>query len=216
MNSRPITQKDYELLLSLDKKVYPTDSPVTSEILDNWSKKNPEFGIVFEEDEKTKGLCIVIPLNKKGWEKLTKGELLESGLDAETIFDINRDKEIGLHTYHIENLGERKGIWKDSLKAINSILESLRKKSELKVIGFSGLCVTSQGIGLFYNKFNCREREFLNSEHILRKENSLEIFDTKDKQELLDKLSKDYEYVNRCKMLLVYPDEASLVWNYLN
>lgn len=80
----------------------------------------------------------------------------------------------------------------------------------LKVIGFSGLAVTTQGIGLLYNKFNYRERDFLR-----RKDGILEILDTNSQEELGSKLKKGYEYINRCKMLVTFPWELSIVWNYL-
>lgn len=215
MNIRSIEEKDYDFLLELDKKVYPTDSPVTPEILNEWYQRNNEFGILFEENE-IQGMCIVIPLNKNGWERLTKGELLESELSSETIFDNSRDKEIGLHIYHIEKFTDKKRFYQNCLAELNKRVCSLQETNkDLQIIGFSGLCVTSQGIGLFYNKFNCREREFINSEHILRKDDQLEIFDTESNSDLQNKLEAGYEYLNRCKMLVLYPSEPSIVWRYL-
>ena len=217
MKIRSITKKDYAKLLELDKKVYPTDNPVTSKILDNWFVNNSEFGMIFKNNkDKLEGMCIAIPLNKKGWNKLINGKLAEADLNSKTIFDNKRDKEIGLHIYHIEKFSNEKKFYEFSLKELNSILENLRKTNpKLKIIGFSALCVTSQGIGLFYNKFNCRERNFINSEHILSKRGKLEIFDAKSKKELSEKLGNSYEYLNRCKMLVLFPYEPSLVWNFL-
>jgi hypothetical protein len=217
MKFRPINQKDYPKLLELDKKVYPTDNPVTSEILNKWYKKNPEFGMIFEDDNgNLEGMCITIPLNKKGWNKLINGKLAEADLDSKTLFNNLRDKEIGLHIYHIERFSDKKRFYEKSLAEINSVVNNLKKSnSELNIIGFSGLCVTASGIGLFYNKFNCRERKFINSEHVLRKDNKLEIFTTQSQIELSEKIKQNYEYINRCKMLVLYPDEPSIVWESL-
>ncbi|MFH1325245.1 MAG: hypothetical protein ABIH49_00545 [archaeon] len=115
MNVRAINRKDYDKLLELDRKVYPTPNPVTPRILDSWFQKNPEFGIIFEENNKITGMCIVIPLNKIGWEKLINGELAESELSKETIFDNSRDKEIGIHIYHIEKFFEEREFYKKHL-----------------------------------------------------------------------------------------------------
>ncbi len=218
MKFRSISKKDYELLLKLDKKVYPTDNPVTSEILSNWYKKNPEFGMIFENDKgELVGMCITIPLNKNGWNKLISGKLSEADLNSKTLFDNSRDKEIGLHIYHIERLSGKKDFYKDSLNGLNEVIQNLRKvNKELTIIGFSGLCVTPSGIGLFYNKFNCKERKFVNQEHIFRKEGKLNIFKSNSYSQFSNILKEGYEYVNMCKMLVLYPDEFSPVWNYLS
>lgn len=217
MKYRPINEKDYTKLLELDKKVYPTENPVNKNILNNWYSKNPEFGLVFENDKgKLEGMCITIPLNKKGWKKLIKGKLAEAELNEKTIFDNSRDKEIGLHIYHIEKFSNNKKFYEEAITGLNEVISNLRRKNpKLKISGFSGLCVTSAGIGLFYNKFNCRERKFLNSEHMISKQGKLEIFNTNSQEELFKKLSQGYEYLNRCKMLVLYPEEPSIVWNKL-
>lgn len=217
MKYRAINEKDYKKLLELDKKVYPTDNPVTPEILNNWYAKNPEFGLIVENGKgKLEGMCITIPLNKKGWKKLTKGKLAEADLNSKTIFDNSKDEEIGLHIYHIEKFSNNKNFYEDALIGLNLVITNLRKTNpKLKIKGFSGLCVTSAGIGLFYNKFNCQERKFINSENMISKNGKLEIFDTKSKEELSNKLKEGYEYINRCKMLVLYPNEPSPVWEYL-
>jgi hypothetical protein len=217
MISRPLSKKEYSLLLEADKKVYPTSNPVTPKILDEWFQNNPEFGIVFEENKKVQGILVIIPLNKKGWNKLISGELAEADLNKETIFDNNKDKEIGLHCYHIEKFDKSvPNFYKESLDALEKIVKALRKSNpSLKVCGFSALCVTSEGIGLFHNKLNCRERDFINSENILKKEDKIEIFNTSSQKELDKKLEEGYEYVNRCKMLVTYPEEVSIAWKYL-
>ena len=101
MELRPIKKEDYELLLELDRKVYPTDDPVTPNILDNWFAKNPEFGMIYE-NEGIDAISIVIPLNKKGWDGLTSGDLSEADMKDDLIYDGKNN--IYLHVYHIEKL----------------------------------------------------------------------------------------------------------------
>ena len=91
-----------------------------------------------------------------------------------------------------------------------------RTNPKLKIIGFSGLAVTGEGISLCYNKLNMREREFINTEHIIELNKKLEIIDNPTKEELNQKIKQGYSYKNRCKMLVLYPNEPSIVWNYLS
>ena len=92
-------------------------------------------------------------------------------------------------------------------------IESLKEKNpELKVIGFSGLCVSPEGINLFENKFNCRERDYKYQETIMEKDRSKIVIDFKKVNE---KQQGGWKLINRCKMLILYPKEKSVVWNYL-
>lgn len=207
---------DYDWLLEKDLEIYPTDKPVTKTTIEKWYINQPEFGIVFREGNEIKGMNITIPLNRQGWEGLVNGDLLESDCDDRFAFNNKQDTEIGLHIYHIRKTSGMKGFYKDSLIALNQILDNLRKDNDnLKVIGFSALCVTKMGIGLFFNKLNCRERAVIISEHIFKKENQLQIFEIDSQEELNQKLMENYRYRNRCKMLLTYPNNPSLAWKYI-
>jgi GNAT superfamily N-acetyltransferase len=218
MKVRIITNKDIELILSLDKKIYPTDSPVQEVTIRNWYKNNPEFGMIFEENGKVVGTAIVIPLNKIGWENLINGKLAESELDEKTLFDNARDNQIGIHIYHLEKLDNTlKGFYKIVLENLRVIINDLKKKnSKLELIGFSGLCVSKEGIGLFENKFDCKERAFKTNEHILRKAEKNILIKSDKSEEDIKKQNKSMEYIARCKMLVLYPNENSEIWNYLN
>jgi len=205
---RSITKGDYKKLLDLDKEVYPTDSPVTEKILDKWYALNPEFGMIYEENNKIIGVCIVIPLNKKGLEKLINGELAESDLDDKWIFNNKKDKAIGIHGYHLEKLKpEIKSFYKTCLQDLSLIINNLKNHNpKIKVIGFSGLCVTKDGINLLENEFNCRERKFISRENIIEKEGRKKIILTEEKDKNI-KLPKGYILLNKCKMLVTYPGE---------
>jgi hypothetical protein len=72
------------------------------------------------------------------------------------------------------------------------------------------------GIGLFFNKLNCREQAFVTTEHILEKDGKIALVEISSQDELAKKLSKGFVYLNRCKMLVTYPGEPSLVWDYIN
>lgn len=217
METRTLTRKDYELILEMDKKVYPTSSPVTKEIIKSWYINNPEFGAIFEENKEIVGVLIAIPLNKQSWKKLINGELKESEMNKKTIFNNSQDKELGIHIYHIEKLdGGIKEFYKTSLKYLASLLDNLKKKnSNLKVIGFSGLCVTNKGTHLFEKKFNCKERDFVIQEHIFQKNEQRIVLETNSKEIIQNKINEGFGYLTKCKMLVLYPEEKSIVWRYL-
>jgi len=214
MKLRAIMPKDYGLIIESDKKVYPTSNPVTLEVIKQWYSKNPEFGMIYE-NRGIEGTCIAIPLNSLGWNKLINGKLAESEMDEKTIFDNSRDKEMGIHIYHIEKLNPKiKEFYKTALKDLSSMINRLRKTNkELEVIGFSALAVTISGINLFEKKFNCKERKYICSENVLEKNNKLIVVDTKS-ENIENKLKEGYKFVTKCKMLVLFPSEKSVVWKY--
>jgi len=214
MKLRAITPKDYRLIIESDEKVYPTSNPVTLDVIKQWYSKNPEFGMIYENNG-IEGTCIAIPLNSHGWNKLINGKLAESEMNEKTIFDNSRDKEIGIHIYHIERLNPKiKEFYKTALKDLSGIVNRLRQTNkELGVIGFSALAVTIPGINLFEKKFNCKERSYICSENILAKKGNLIVVDTKS-ESIENKLKEGYRFVNKCKMLVLFPSEKSVVWKY--
>lgn len=215
MNLRPIKKSDYKLLLELDKKVYPTDSPVTAKILNKWYKNNSDFCLIYEENGKIMGVCLAILLNENGWKRLINGKLNESDLDEKTLFNNNRDSKLGLHIYHIEKLDNKiKGFYKICLQDLSKLIKYLQRiNGKLRVIGFSGLCVTPEGISLFEDKLKCKEREFVSNENIIIKGDKRKII-IGDKSDFI--IPKGYCYLNKCKMLVSYPGEESVVWGYFN
>ena len=48
MNYRIIKRSDYPFLLTIDQKVYPSETPVAPKTLDEWYKNDPDFGIIFD------------------------------------------------------------------------------------------------------------------------------------------------------------------------
>ncbi|MEK6959215.1 MAG: hypothetical protein AABW59_04175 [archaeon] len=216
MDFRNIEPTDYSFLLELDKKVYPTLKPVNAKIISGWYRKNPEFGMIAETGGKIVGVMLAIPLNKKGWTTLTTGKLSESETDEQTLFNNKRDKEIGIHVYHIENLDkETRKFYLTALEKLKKLLLNLRKTNkELKVIGFSGLCVTNEGIGLFEEKLGCHEKKFKSEEYILEKKGIKSVFELKTKKDLTAKTEKEYSLITRCKMLVATPKDKSIVWRF--
>ena len=98
---------------------------------------------------------------------------------------------------------------KIALHELKKAILSLKKNNKnLKIIGFSGLAVTPEGIGLCENTLNCKEREFIIDEHILEKFNEKIIASTK--KEADERIKLEYKYINRCKMLVLYPNEKSV------
>jgi hypothetical protein len=215
MVSRAIKPSDYAMLLEMDKKVYPTSSPVTEEIIKSWYIRNPEFGAVYENREGIVGVRVVIPLNAEGWKKLIAGNLKESETTGETLFDNSRDSEIGIHIYHIEKLsGGVRNFHTIALMDLAGIVDNLRQRNrDLKLAGLSALAVTAGGIRLAEDKLRFRERDYVCSEHILEKDGKKVVVENQGEAD--KKIKEGYIYLNRCKMLVLYPTEPSKVWNFL-
>jgi len=88
------------------------------------------------------------------------------------------------------------------------------RNPKLKICGLSGLCVSSSGIDLFYKQFNCRERDYVHTEHILEKNGKLLCVD-ETKENLKSKLKSGCIYKNKCSMLVLFPNESSPVWKII-
>lgn len=217
-NLRSYKNDDYKKILEQDRIVYPTAKPVNKKTINSWYVTNPEFGMIYEIDSKVVGTCMVVPLNRQSWEKLIKGDLLESDLDKEAIFDNSKDKEIALHIYHMEKLLLTEKFYSRILIDLNKIIENLRKSNhKLKIIGSSSLCTTGLALDLFQDRFNYEEKAYRSTEHIISKGNNLYIFDTKinSVKKLQEKLKRGFAYHHRCKMLELYPRDFSIIWSYL-
>jgi len=212
---KSISEKNYEFILGLDRKIYPTAEPVSKETIKKWYIRNPEFGMIFEDGNKISGVSVAIPLNKKGWNPLINGTLKESELNESTIFDNSRDKEMGIHIYHVERFNGTKEFFLRVLGALDEAIKKLKSTNKgLKIIGLSGLCVSIEGINLFEHKFNCKERNFISSEYILEKDGQKFAL-VLSKSEFQEKISSGYKLITRTKMLVLYPSEKSIVWGYL-
>jgi hypothetical protein len=202
MKVRPVAAKDYKLILELDKKVYPTQNPVTARILNNWYKENPEFCLVYTENNKIVGLCVALPLNTQGWTNLVEGKIAEAELSPKTIFNDKRDREIGIHLYHIEKLDKSiKNFHNICFRDIEKLINSLKiDNKSLKIIGFSSLCVTKDGLRLFSDILNYKESKFKSTEYILEKGSKKILVTTKE--DMYKKLKHGYELITRCQMLI--------------
>lgn len=213
MNYRIIKRSDYPFLLTIDQKVYPTETPVAPKTLDEWYKNDPDFGIIFEEGGKITGVLMVIPLSEKGWNGLISGELTEADIRGDYVFDKTKDGSIGLHCYHIEKFTDGNDFYVEAYTILGHIIK--RVCPATKVLGLSGFAVTTAGISLAFNKLNLREREFISNEHIVSKDGILEVIENLTQEKLEQLLANGYIYHNRCKLLITYPNEVSLVWKYM-
>ncbi|KAG2489998.1 hypothetical protein HYH03_011626 [Edaphochlamys debaryana] len=99
-----------------------------------------------------------------------------------------------------------------ALEAIADALASLGRP--VRVCGLSGLTVTKAGVSLFTSLYGCRERSFVCHEHILQDPSTgaLEVHEADDPMQLQALLHRGLSYVVRVRMLMVTPDEPSLVW----
>eukprot|EP01080_Neovahlkampfia_damariscottae_P011772 gene11772-5110_t len=216
---RAIKEEDFDLIIQEEADVYPLESSLTKEILQNWYLKEDsfaEFGMVYEnEDKSMAGFAIIMPFNKNSFKALCHGKMneLDSTID-DFVSKSSKEKETGLHFYHIHK-------FTNNIKRFyNVVLEDLskiQKKFELKIIGCSALAVSNSGISLFYNTLNFNERsDNLNNEHLMVKNGTTIIVRTDDMKEIESKIKEGYQYQRRCKFLVSYEHEISQVWTHFN
>ncbi|KAG2449070.1 hypothetical protein HYH02_005819 [Chlamydomonas schloesseri] len=232
LSVKAVDASAYPGIIAADKLVYPTSNGLTEAVLSRWFGKHPEFGLIFLDQAtgRTVANCIVVALCERGWHLLTEGKVTESELDGDLLFDAARDDTIGLHVYHLEKSSSeypqdvpRFGMV--ALDAIAEVLAALRRTRPpgrpLEVCGFSGLTVTRLGCSLFSNLYGCRERAYVCKEHLLLSEDgALEVHEAETQEELQRLLQppsggngRGRTYVLRARMLVVTPDEPSLVWS---
>mmetsp|Transcript_51985 Transcript_51985/g.105906 ORF Transcript_51985/g.105906 Transcript_51985/m.105906 type:complete len:237 (-) Transcript_51985:19-729(-) len=213
-------------LLRADAELYPCGSPCTVETVRSWYQNpgNEEFAQVFERNGTMVGMCVVIPLSRKGWEELISGVRSEAEIDGTCSFSADRDKEVGLHLYHLE---KNDPSIKDFFRAhcLPALSAVVKKLGSPQVIGFSGLCVTQASITIFSDKLNCTEEESYDAEeHILnaRGEVARQVITGEqlrkefgDEWATSEAFQSKYEHQARCQMLVTRRGANSLVWNFL-
>jgi len=210
---RPIDRSDYPRLFELDRAVYPTASPVTEDVVDQWYRRNREFGMIFpgEAPGSISGLFIVIPLSQEGWDNLITGKLTEAQMKDDMIFDPQRDTALGLHNYHIENLTGQQGFYKKALPALGNIVNAL--EPQVNLLGFSAYAVTNAGIRLHEKQFNMHEQGFFSKEYVIGDGEDLRVAELEPDE--AGSIENKGVRVLRCKMLITTPGEKSIVWDYL-
>ncbi len=211
-----MTDSDLDLLIKLDRKIYPSSNAPSKKKYNIFYKNNPEFGIVFENKNKISGVCSFIPLNKKGFFDFINGKIIEDEINDSHIFDLKKDNELFLYIIHIENLSKQKEFFKKVLNVLKDIIEKLKEKnSKLEVSGFSALCVTNQGVCLFYNKLNFIENKTMSKEYIFEKNKKRYIFEINSNKDFYKLINNGYFFVSRSKLLVLLKENPSIIWNYL-
>ncbi|MBI2669273.1 hypothetical protein HYX14_05520 [Candidatus Woesearchaeota archaeon] len=209
---KPVSPSLFPFILQLDHKIYPTLSIVNELILSQWFQRNPEFGMIYGSWPDIEGVCIAIPLNLSGWQKLIKGEIKESDLTSRSIFDENKDSALYLHIYHIEKFNPAlKKFHMVCFRALGLKVQNLLKRTPLK--GISAYCVSAAGINLFYNKLNFHESRGHFQEYLLSRRKHIII--AHSVEEVKKKEIQGYRLITQAKMLVSTPKESSPVWQYL-
>lgn len=213
---RAIKSSDYRNLLSLDNGLYPADHPITPKILDEWYKENPEFGMIYELDGVASAFFSVVPLSGAAFREFLSGVFSEHELTGSRVFRNTRDKEIGLHIYQIRKMGNHlNGFFRTGLGDLSKVIEKLREQNlDLKVAGFSGFCITPEGVNLFKKRLKCKEEPPLSTEYIAEKDGKREIVELESDEAVERKKQEGYK-LHRCQLLVSFPGEESPVWDYI-
>ena len=210
---RFIQESDYEFILSLDRQVYPSDHPITPEMISMWYKDLPQFGLIYEDKAgEIEGVFCIIALNKLGWENVLNG-LDEDELTKEMLFDPSKDQEVGLHVYMIDRFTEEKGFYKKCYTDLGRVLQE--NFSHVRILGVVGWAVSPTGINLGFNKLNRREYKYICDEHVLAKEGQLQILVDPSRAQVEAQIKQGWTYQNRVKLLVAFPQDFSLIWQML-
>lgn len=228
---RCIAQADYPMVLSADSRLYPTATPVQRAAIQQWYSKHPSFGIIFEDTVgNTVGSGITVAMTPRGWEALTRGEVSESEIHDDLLFDNGVHDELAIHVYHVEKESGWHSTWpRISIMLLHALAKVMAELSgerapdrpRLRVSGFSGLAVSPSGINLFSNTYNCKERaDYICDEFIMRKPQvegppAIEVIEGMTQQMLSELLLRGREFLTRAKMLVLLPDDTSIVWHEL-
>jgi len=214
--------KEYEELIGMDQKVYPTPFPVTLKGMQSWFIHNPHFSFYINYNTQRIGVCVTIPLNSEGWDAMQQGRIREDQVDESHIFEASKHTQIFLHIYHIEKFPDNNSfqIWKLSLVHLKDIVDQLQmvSSSDIMISGVSGYCVTSAGVHLFQNKWNGKELGHISKETLVRdEEGNLKVMEIENDVvgESVYYMGKRYEVVQRAKLLSTRRGDNSLVWEFL-
>jgi len=202
---RYINETEYPLILELDKKLYPSSEAVTVQSMRIWYQNNPEFGLIFTDGPLVAGALACIPLKKSSWIALIHGQLSESKLTQEDIFDIHRDREIAIHIYHIEKLTNV--IKNFSLVALTQLNKQMRRlrlfNNTLEISGYSAYCTTQQGIHLFSDQLAFTPSKCMSEEHIVRSHDGDLRIEKGTTNSVINNISTRDSYVCKCSMFVL-------------
>jgi phosphoglycerate dehydrogenase-like enzyme len=216
---RAFREGDEDIIIGQDQTVYPTVNVVKPTTVDSWYKKNPEFGMIYEIDNNVVGTCAVIPLNRDGWERAVSGKLAEADISAKHIFDNKTDKEVGLYIYQIERKVLSEKFFSRIFLDLSETIRNLKKTNpRLKVVGAASLCTSNTTLDVFQKRLDFKESGYISTEHILSKGSKLSLVDEKvvGREKLNKMINEGYVYHHRCKLLVIRPEEFSLVWSYID
>lgn len=215
MISVDLPRDSYPWLLNLDYKIYPTENSLLVDQLETIIAPNVEFTFMLKQDDSEFAVASVFALKPTEWHRLITGEISEADLTTESMFNIETDSSLALHVYHIEKLDVRstERVWPHFLSALKEKATVLREKNPaIDIVGFSGLTASPSGFHLFSSKFGCLERNYKCSEKIFKHAVTGDLYVSNDEESVPDSMI----FICSCKMLVLYPGEKSIVWDFLN
>ncbi|KAI8620168.1 hypothetical protein BC830DRAFT_1100563 [Chytriomyces sp. MP71] len=223
--AEPLRDQDLLDVLHHDSAVYPTDSPLSLEVLADWIQAAPQFAFRFQArsgqryDEPSSapamGLFVAVALTTDAWRSFIAGNLREADLHTEALFpalshhETSAVREYALHVYHIH----KTAAWDAATSARMGPTvkaELLRRVAELeacgdRLVGVSGLAVTDAGIALMANVFECVLLEGVVDEVVVENARHLDtdrkVVSTAEGDRLLA-LDEDWRVVSRPQMMV--------------
>lgn len=145
-NVIPLPASYLPTLLAADTAIYPSSGNLTLPRLESWIAAAPSFSLLFPSG----GIIVSLPLLAPYWRLFVAGDLDEWEIDDSMLLQESslqpgsRPVEVGIHSWHIERNDDARGFGKRAFAELQRRLEDVGAR----VIGWSALAVTADGVGL--------------------------------------------------------------------
>ena len=137
-------------ILNNDFSLYPTDSPVTREIIIEWLRYYPQCAATWQDKENDEEWAnvVLVPLSEKGWQRILHSRpFRESDLYGDLLFRPQIDDKVAFHIYHVEkNRISAERSFRLHVNLCQYVNDFLIPTVNVSVLGFSAYCVTNDGI----------------------------------------------------------------------
>lgn len=142
----PLPSSYLPTLLAADTDIYPSSGNLTLPRLESWVAAAPSFSLLFPHG----GIIVSLPILAPYWRSFIAGNLDEWDIEDSMLLQESSLQpgsgpvEVGIHAWHIERNNDTRGFGKRAFSEIQRRLEDVGAR----VIGWSALAVTADGVGL--------------------------------------------------------------------
>lgn len=236
ISRRAITRKDVDFIVKHEASVYPIEETLTllrTRLIDWYlggtalHEQSAKFAQIYEHESsgEVEALWLVMPLRPESYYELISGKRKE--LDMQSQIDFvspvacttgEATTGVGLHVFHIARYQQSlKPFTQVFLQDLSHVIEILRTSCPAtSIVGFSGYCTSKEGIAMF-SKMGCSDRPMISvPEYVMhRQEDPENTVVVVGDQQVQQYKKQGWLVVNKCSMMVVFPDEKAVVWQFV-